>query len=71
MSINELILNQVLNSYETLTASGSIPKIANYKDETIEQFERDAFEVSENSTLEILFNLTLDPEFVRRKMILY
>ena len=37
-SINELFVKQILTSFETLTASGSIPKIANYSEECMTEF---------------------------------
>jgi len=39
MSINELILTQVYESYNVLVASGSIPKIAEYNESSIIEFE--------------------------------
>ena len=39
MSINELILTQVYDSYNLLVQSGSIPKIAEYTEASIEEFE--------------------------------
>jgi len=39
MSISELILTQVYDSYNTLVASGSIPKIVEYTEESIQEFE--------------------------------
>ena len=39
MSINELFLTQIQDSYDILTESESIPKIAGYTEECNEEFQ--------------------------------
>ena len=70
-SINELIVKQIASSYEQLTYSGSIPLIAGYTDQCIDQFDQILDGDVVSSTITKLMALNLDPVIRKRKEFLY
>ena len=60
MSINEVFLNRILDSYTVLTESGSIPPIANYSPALMEYFDK-ALVQAEMSVVDVLFTLNGNP----------
>ena len=72
MSINELFCTQILSSYNTLVASGSIPRSAPYSDECMTEFN-DILngESVGGDTIARLLLWYLDPILKARKKFLY
>jgi hypothetical protein len=70
MSINELIITQIAESYEVLTRSGSIPPVAEYSEQCLQQFD-DVLDGDVSSTITKLMALNLDPALRARKQFLY
>jgi len=71
VSINELFINQISESYEALTRSGSIPPVAQYSDQCLQQFDEILDGEIVSSTITKLMALNLDPVLRQRKQFLY
>ena len=69
MTINEMFLNQILESYNVLSESGSISKSI-YPPALIEYFDK-ALVSAEIPVVEVLFNLNGNPAMKDRKSKLY
>lgn len=70
MSINELFISQISDSYEILTENGDIPKVADYSQECIEKFDA-ILDGDFNSCMQKLIQHNLDPVVRQRKETLY
>lgn len=71
MSINELLIKQISESYQVLRYSDSIPPCAEYSDEILSQFAEMIEADSTGNTILKLINMNLDPVLKKRKEFLY
>jgi len=71
MTLNELFLSTILRCYRELTASGSIPPIANYSPEIIHFFTEILNDPTSGDTMKNLFTLAKDPVVRARKEKIY
>lgn len=71
MSINELFINQIYDSYKVLVASGSIPKIAEYSQESITEFESILNGEASSDTINRLLIWASDPIIKTRREYCY
>lgn len=71
MSINELFIKQIQESYRLLRYSGSIPPCAEYSDEILEEFHNMIEGEGSGNTILKLINMNLDPVLRKRKDFLY
>jgi len=71
MSINELIIKQISESYTVLRYSGSIQACAEYSDKILKDFSDLIEAESVGNTIIKLVNLNLDPVLRKRKDFLY
>lgn len=71
-SINELFVSQIMDSYVSLTASGSIPKTADYTEETMIEFN-DILngDSAGGDTINRLMVWHMDPQIMARKRFIY
>ena len=66
-----MIINQISESYEALTSSGSIRPVAEYSPECLQQFDEILDGEIVSSTITKLMALNLDPVLRQRKQFLY
>lgn len=71
MSINELFISQIYESYKVLVASGSIPRIAEYSQESITEFESILNSDASSDTINRLMIWASDPVIKTRREFCY
>lgn len=70
MSVSELIVTQILRSYQNLTFIKEIQPIAEYSDECIDNFEK-CFEGPMKEVIKNLVKFNFDQNLQKRKLFLY